>query len=130
LNPLVQVRGAIGDDSTDTSWPANPADVDFYHFHIAGPRLTAFAAEVFAARIGSPLDAALSLFRLEADGSLRFVASNGGTGNPARATDRSQPPLPHPPGPPALPAGGFHLARRSRVNHLPPRPQPLPRPPH
>src|SRR5262249_31950420 len=41
LDHLVQVRGAIGNDSTDTSAPATPSDVDLYHFHLDGPGLTA-----------------------------------------------------------------------------------------
>jgi hypothetical protein len=87
---IVQVAGAIGDDPSDPI-PFNPNDVDLYHFHIDGAGNYALAAEVFAGRIGSPLDPALSLFHQRADGSLEFVASNRNTNNAAVGTDGSVP---------------------------------------
>ena len=64
---LIQVSGAIGDDpafnpslSPDPSNPEPqlmPANqVDLYHFRINGPGRYAMLSEVFAGRIGSPLD--------------------------------------------------------------------------
>jgi len=74
---LVQAAGAIGDDATDLATPFNPADVDLYHFQIVGAGNYAFAAEVFAGRIGSPLDASLQLYRLSpTDGTLQPVVGN------------------------------------------------------
>src|SRR5262249_28904839 len=54
----------------------------------------AFAAEVFAQRLGSPLNAAASLFVLDpADGRLHPVAGDDDTQNPTVATDRRSLPL-------------------------------------
>jgi hypothetical protein len=92
---LVQVAGAIGNDPFyNNSDPAhNPAnDVDLYHFQITGPGRYAVVAEVWAGRIGSPLDPGVSLYRLNpADGSLEFLAGNNDTTNKAPATDGSNP---------------------------------------
>jgi hypothetical protein len=77
----IQVTGAIGIDPTDPNG-FNPNAVELYHFHIDGAGSYAFAAEVFAGRIGSTLDPALSLFRLNpTTGKLDFVASNLDTNN-------------------------------------------------
>lgn len=93
---LVQVAGAIGDDPYDNPTidsllnPAN--DVDLYHFVIGGNEHYAFAAELFAGRIGSPLDPGMSLYRLDpSDGSLVFVTGNNNTLNPALATNGTLP---------------------------------------
>ena len=76
---LVQASGVIGDDPFYANFdpndyfntPANPSanDVDLYHFHVSGSDHYALRAEVFAGRIGSPLDPALSLFRRDAEGN-------------------------------------------------------------
>jgi hypothetical protein len=88
---LVQAGGAIGDDPTDPL-PFNPADVDLYHFRVSGPGRYALTAEVFAGRIGSPLNPALSLFRLDAtDGRLHFVAAYDDTLNKVCATNGINP---------------------------------------
>ena len=90
---LVQVAGAIGDDPTNPI-PWDPADVDLYHFHIQGPGRYALTAEVFAGRIDSTLDPALTLFRLDSSGrGLDFVASNDGSFNPTVTHDGSAAPL-------------------------------------
>src|SRR5205823_8633548 len=65
VGAMTQIRGAIGDDPFYDS--ANPllrpgADVDLYHFRVEGAGRYAFRAEVFAGRIGSPLDPGVSLF--------------------------------------------------------------------
>jgi hypothetical protein len=90
---LVQIAGAIGDDPTNPI-PWDPADVDLYHFQIHGSGRYALTAEVFAGRIDSTLDPALTLFRLDASGQgLDFVASNDGSFNPTVTHDGSAAPL-------------------------------------
>jgi hypothetical protein len=92
---FVQVAGAIGDDPYyDNSDPAhNPAnDVDLYHFQISGPGRYAVIAEVFAGRIGSPLNPGVSLYSVNpSDGTLEFLAGNNNTNNDASAPDGSDP---------------------------------------
>src|SRR5205807_1046044 len=63
---LVQIAGTIGNDPTDPV-PFNRSDVDLSRFTVSGDVHYAFGAEVFAGRIGSPLNAALTLFRLGAN---------------------------------------------------------------
>ena len=87
---LVQVAGAIGDDSTDPV-PFNPADVDFYQFSIQGPGKYALTAEAFARRIGSPLDVGLSLFQLGADGLPRLLAASDNSLNDTPGTNGTLP---------------------------------------
>jgi hypothetical protein len=118
---LVQVAGAIGDDPTD---PAgfDPNDVDLYHFQVTGSGNYAFAAELFAGRIGSTLEPAVSLFRAQPDASapsgvyLNFVASNRGTGDAVVASDGSQPLVTDPALFASLPAGDYYLAVSSGRN--------------
>lgn len=93
---LVQANGAIGDDpyyDPNVDSLLNPAnDVDLYHFQITGEGTYAFAAEVWAGRIGSPLDAGVSLFRLDPnDSSLQFVTGTNNTFNAAVATNGTLP---------------------------------------
>ena len=93
---IVRVPGAIGDDPFYTldqgSSPGN--DVDMYHFHVSGPGSYAFIAEVFAGRIGSPLDPGVSLFRLDpTDQSLHFIDGNNNTYNPVQTSDHYFTPL-------------------------------------
>jgi hypothetical protein len=84
---LVQVMGGIGDDPTDRI-PFDPADVDLYHFHVSGAGRYSLQTEVFAGRIGSALDPALSLYRLDpTDGQLQLVAFNDSTLNPTITHD-------------------------------------------
>ncbi|MEI7686471.1 MAG: T9SS type A sorting domain-containing protein, partial [Planctomycetota bacterium] len=84
---LVQITGAIGDDPYyDPNGPngyVNPSsDVDMYRFHISGSGSFAFAVEVFAGRIGSPLDPGVSLYRMDpTTHQLIFVGGNHNTGN-------------------------------------------------
>ncbi len=93
LEPLavVQLEGMIGDDAFLPQAPAN--DVDFYRFTIKGDGLFALSAEVFAGRIGSSLDAGVSLYRWdEIQSTLIFVAGNEDTKNPtAIGRNGSQP---------------------------------------
>ncbi len=93
----VQIAGALGTDpyynaaNPDPSYnPGN--EVDFYHFHVDGTGRYAFLAEVFAGRIGSPLDAGVALYRVDrSTKSLQFVAGNNNSNNQATATDGSNP---------------------------------------
>ena len=64
--------------------------MDLYQFQISGPGTYEFSAEVFAGRIGSTLDPALSLFRVDPSNSpspLQLVASNDGSGNQTVASN-------------------------------------------
>jgi methionine-rich copper-binding protein CopC len=94
---LVQAGGTIGADPfcdfTSFDPTRNPAnDVNLYHFHISGSGPYLFAAEVFAGRIGSPLDSGVSLYKLDpASGQLRFIDGNNNTYNNTPATDGSTP---------------------------------------
>ncbi|HLQ43221.1 MAG TPA: DVUA0089 family protein, partial [Planctomycetaceae bacterium] len=88
---VFQVAGTIGDDpyyDPNVDWLLNPAnDVDMYHFQVHGEGSFSLAAEVFAGRIGSPLDPGVSLFQRLEDGSLQFVVGNNNTLNPITATN-------------------------------------------
>jgi hypothetical protein len=113
----VQAAGVIGDDPTDPV-PFDPSDVDLYHFRLSGPGRYAFGAEVFAQRIGSPLNAAASLFALDpATGRLRLVTANDDTQNPTVASDhRSLPLFADPALFAGLTAGDYYLAVSSHKN--------------
>ena len=90
---IVQVAGAIGVDpfyipTRLTIRPSPGNQVDMYQFTVSGPGDYALVAEVFAGRIGSPLDPGVSLFELDpSDGSLQFIAGNNNTYDPV-ADDR------------------------------------------
>ncbi len=91
---LVQVTGAIGNDpGPDTA--GNPANqVNLYHFTVVGPGQSSFIAQIFAGRIGSPLQAGLSLFKLDpSTGALVFVAGDLNSYDPATTTDGFSRPL-------------------------------------
>lgn len=93
----LQVAGKIGDDPFYSIRSSNlfaqnlASDVDLYRFRIEGEGHFAFVAEAFAGRIGSALDPALTLFRLDAGGSLQQIAANNNTLNAAVATNGSIP---------------------------------------
>ena len=83
---LVQVGGVIGGDPFfdpgDPDPSRNPGNgVVMYHFHVSGAGRYAFLAEVFAGRIGSPLDAGVALYRL--DPTTGACDSSRGTTTPA-----------------------------------------------
>ncbi len=84
---LVQAVGAIGVDPTDPAAAYSAGAVEMYHFTISGSGRYAFAAEVFARRIGSPLHPAATLFERLPDGTLRLVDVNSGTGDNVVAPD-------------------------------------------
>src|SRR5262249_13948654 len=80
-------------DPTDPI-PFDPSDVDLYHFSIREPGQYAFTAEVFARRLGSSLDPAATLFRLDPrTGRLVFVSRNDNTGQTTPPVDNSSVPL-------------------------------------
>jgi hypothetical protein len=89
---LVQVAGAIGDDSS-APLPFNQSDVDLYHFQITGAGRYAFSSEVFAGRIGSPLNPEITLYQLGSDGQLQQIAFNAQTLNPTTTNDNQFTPL-------------------------------------
>jgi hypothetical protein len=90
---IVQVAGAIGVDPTDPV-PFNPAQVEVYHFHVNGTGRFAFTAEVFANRIGSPLDAGVSLFQdVGARQPPKLLAGNDNTFNPTQSDNGAYSPL-------------------------------------
>ena len=88
-----QIEGTIGDDPYYNARSLNPlvqnpaADVDLYHFRIEGAGRFSVVAEAFAGRIDSALDPALTLFQADAGGSLRRIAANNNTLNPAETTN-------------------------------------------
>jgi hypothetical protein len=112
---LVQTPGVIGDDPNA---PVLGADVDLYHFRISGPGQYALTSEVFAGRIGSPLDPGLSLFILSpVDGQLHLLAGNDSSLNPTATDDGSMLPLGNDPVLFAgLQAGDYYLAVSSTGN--------------
>ena len=119
---LVQVVGAIGADSYYDSSSPDPAlnpgnDVNFYRFRVEGQGPYAFVAEVFAGRIGSPLDAGVALYRVgPTDGSLHFVAGVNNGQDAAVATDGSNPLLLDPTLYASLSAGDYVVAVSSGSN--------------
>ena len=110
---IVQVSGAIGVDPFDNPvLSGNPANqVNLYHFQINGPGRYAMLAEVFAGRIGSPLDSGISLWELDpSDGQLVFLAGNNNTLNPTEGTDGSIPLFTDSALTAGLTAGDYYLA--------------------
>ena len=103
--------------------PDNPANqVDLYHFRISGPGQYAMLAEVFAGRIGSPLDPGMSLFELDpSTGQLVFVAGNNNTVEPRPGHRRHGPAAPGL-GPHRRPDGRRLLPRRGRRPRTSPSP--------
>jgi methionine-rich copper-binding protein CopC len=109
---LVQVHGAVGDDP----FAAAPgADVDLYHFRVSGSGHFALVAGADAGRIGSPLQPALALFRLDG-GQLTLVGADGGTGNQTTAPDGSTPLATDSVLYAALTAGDYYLAVGGKFN--------------
>ena len=98
---IAQAAGAIGTDpyydpinAAGDPNQGNPANqVDLYKFHVGGTGLYALDAEVFAGRIGSSLEPALTLFALDANGQIVLgtngkplvLGGNNGTGNDTQA---------------------------------------------
>lgn len=120
---LVRAGGAIGDDpSYDPANPdmnfANPAaDVDHYRFTITGPGHYGLIAEASAGRFGSPLDAAVALYRMNPDtGLLELVVANDNTLNAAQATDGSTPLYPDAVVYAGLEAGEYYLVVSGAFN--------------
>ncbi len=93
----LQVSGSIGDDrfydfASEDPFAMNPAsDVDLYRFSITGDGTFGLIAESFAGRIGSPLDPALTLFRVNNTGTLQLVATNNNSLNSVESTNGQYP---------------------------------------
>jgi methionine-rich copper-binding protein CopC len=119
---LVQVSGAIGEDpSFNESLSPDPTEpepqfmpanqVDLYHFQIKGPGRYAMLAEVFAGRIGSPLDPGLSLYERDpSTGLLIFLAGDNNTLDATQGTDGSIPLFTDAALSDGLTAGDYYLA--------------------
>jgi hypothetical protein len=113
---VIQLAGAIGDDPAYNPASADPllanpaAQVDLYHFRLVGTGHFALSAEVFAGRIGSSLDPALSLFERDANGGLQLVGVNDNSLNSAQATDGTTPLFNDPVLFAGLTAGDYYLA--------------------
>jgi hypothetical protein len=105
---LHQVSGAVGVDPTDPSG-FYQAGVELYHFSIGHPGTYALDAEVFAGRIGSPLDASLTLFKVD-HGTPAFVASNGNMDNTLPGTNQKASLFTDPTVFATLGAGDYYLA--------------------
>jgi hypothetical protein len=128
---LVQVPGAIGTDpyySPMNSDPTaqNPADqVDMYGFTVSGPGRYLLTAEAFAGRIGSPLDPALTLFRItgtNADGTptYQLVAGNDNSYNPTETSTGKLPLFTDPALFAGLTAGSYVIAVSATGNYADP----------
>lgn len=123
---LVQIVAAIGDDARYDFSSLEPAfqpgnDVDLYHFHIGATTPIGLQAEVFAGRINSPLDAGLSLFRLDpVTGHLQFVAGNNQSYNPTPSTNRASSLFYDPLLTVSLSTGDYYLAVSQGSNTLSP----------
>ncbi len=110
---LIQKSGFIGD--LPSASPGN--QVDLYHFQVTGPGRSVLVAEAFAGRIGSTLDAGLSLYRLDpSTGELVFVDGNNNSGDTARATNQTIPLFTDPILTDGLTAGDYYLAVSSGSN--------------
>jgi hypothetical protein len=120
---LVQSAGAIGDDpaynpaSTDPKLNNPAADVDMYHFTISGAGNYSLITEVFAGRVGSPLNPALTLYRRDPlSGQLVLVAFNNGTTNATPDVNGNMPLFSDPALLTGLTAGDYYLAVSSAPN--------------
>jgi hypothetical protein len=116
---LVQAAGILGNDPRDPLTSHNNSDVDMYQFHINVAGTYAFGAEVFAGRIGSPLDAALTLFQQTPSG-LVFLASNGNSMNTTMGTDGNQPLYTDPALTAPLTQGDYFIAVSSGLDYVDP----------
>jgi methionine-rich copper-binding protein CopC len=125
---VIEVNGAIGvDPSFNPGLSPDPADpepqfdpanqVDLYHFEITAPGRYAILAEVFAGRIGSPLEPGISLYELDpGTGQLGFLAGDKNTLNPTVGTDGSVPLFNDSALTAGLTAGDYYLAVADGTN--------------
>lgn len=117
---LVQIPGIIGDDRYYTNsdfGTSSGNDVDLYHFTVTTGTTIGLQAEVFAGRINSSLDVAMSLYRKDpATGHLVLVAVNLNTSNRTLSTSSSLPLASDPALTTALTAGDYYLAVSQDAN--------------
>ncbi|MDB5341529.1 MAG: hypothetical protein JWN70_7148 [Planctomycetaceae bacterium] len=119
---LLQIPGMIGDDayydvSSQSAAQRPGADVDLYHFHIGTTSPVGLVAEVFAGRLGSPLDAGLSLYRMNAvSGQLELVTGNNQSFNSIKSTNLQHPLFNDPIITSGLVAGDYYVAVSSGLN--------------
>jgi hypothetical protein len=121
---LLQIGGFIGnnpayDNFGDPTVPNPASDLDIYHFTVVGDGHYALTAEAFANRIGSPLDAGLTLFQV-VNGQAVLLAGNNNTLNHAVADDNSVPLFTDPALFAALTAGEYFLVVSAAENTLDP----------
>ena len=107
------------DNTGDPTLPSPGADLDVYHFVIAGAGQYGLVADLFANRIGSPLDAGLTLFRV-VDGQAVLLAGNNNTLNPVVGSDGSVPLFIDSALYAALTAGEYYLVVSGAENALDP----------
>lgn len=119
---LVQIAGFIGNDPHYNFSRSNPGlfagnDVDLYHFHIDSAIAVGLQVEVFAGRIGSALNAGVTLYRLDvSSGTLVYVAGDNESYNLTRATDGTVPLFHDPVIVAGLRAGEYFLAVSQGLN--------------
>jgi hypothetical protein len=111
---LHQLSGAVGDDPTDFAGFYQPG-FQLYHFTIDQAGAYSFGAELFAGRIGSPLNASLTLFQVQ-NGTPSFVASDGDTANNLPGTNNKAALYTDPALFVSLGPGEYYLAVSASVN--------------
>jgi hypothetical protein len=116
IGQLVQQPGTIGGDFIDGTSPFDTNDAQVYRFHVSGTQQYQITAEVFANRIGSPLNAALALYWLTADNTFTLLAANADTTNPTQGVDLSQPLYLDPELDAGLTEGDYYLVVSSGLN--------------
>ncbi|HEX5270620.1 MAG TPA: hypothetical protein VFW33_09050, partial [Gemmataceae bacterium] len=113
---LHRLTGAVGTDPTDPSG-FYQAGVEIYHFTVPAGGTYSLGAEVFAGRIGSPLDAALSLYKVDDQGNTVFYAANGDSANTTAASNGQAPLFTDPALNVPLGPGEYYLAVSSGSNY-------------
>jgi hypothetical protein len=111
---LHQFSGAVGDDPTDLAG-FYQAGFQLYHLTIDQAGTYTLGAEAFAGRIGSPLNASLTLYQVK-NGSPTFVASDGDTANTLPGTNNKAVLYTDPALFATLGPGDYYLAVSAAVN--------------
>lgn len=121
---LLQISGLIGnnpayDNFGDPTVPNPASDLDIYRFTVVRDGHYALTAEAFANRIGSPLDAGLTLFQI-VNGQAVLLAGNNNTLNNVVADNNSVPLFTDPVLFTALTAGDYFIVVSAAENTLDP----------